>query len=161
VAPYDGLLREVVLRMKHWAGEDLAEVIAALWAGRMVDRLSPLRPDVIVPVPLHWIRRWRRGFNTCDVMAHHLAHALGIPSFPRALRRVRATAQQTAQSSSAARKENVKHAFQAQSGIDLRDQTILLVDDVLTTGATAHEAARTLRTLKPKAIYVAVLAHGR
>lgn len=78
-----------------------------------------------------------------------------------ALRRIRATAQQTAQPSGTARHENVKHAFQANADLDIAGKTVLLVDDVLTTGSTANEAARALRVGKPKAIYVAVLAHGR
>ena len=74
---------------------------------------------------------------------------------------MRATAKQTEQISATARRENVKHAFAVRPGHDLAGKTVLLVDDVLTTGATASEAARALRALKPKAIYVAVLAHGR
>ena len=53
------------------------------------------------------------------------------------------------------------HAFEAHAGLELRDKTVLLVDDVLTTGATVNEAARALAVQKPKAIYVVVLAHGR
>jgi ComF family protein len=161
MAPYEGRLRETILRMKLWTGEDLAEVVALLWAKRMAQRLIALRPEVAVPVPLHWMRRWRRGFNACDILAAHLARELRIPTWPRALRRVRATAQQTVQSSAAARKENVKHCFQSLPGHDVRDKTVLLVDDVLTTGATASEAAKALRGCQPKAIYVVVLAHGR
>jgi ComF family protein len=162
MAPYEGLLREVILRMKQWTGEDLAEIIGALWAKRMSVRLQPLTPDIAVPVPLHWTRRWRRGFNSCDIFAHCLARELGISCWTRVLRRARRTAQQTEQPSAAARKENVKHAFQSQAGAALCGKTVLLVDDVLTTGATASEAARALRVHNPKAIYVVVLAaHGR
>ena len=161
MGPYEGLLRDAILRMKKWTGEDLAEVIGALWAKRMVDRLRPLAPDAVIPVPLHWMRRWRRGFNSCDVLAQCLARALGIPCRTRALRRARATPQQTLQPSATARRENVKHAFHAITGVDIESQTLLLVDDVLTTGATASEAAKALRIYKPKAIYVAVMAHSR
>jgi len=161
MAPYDGLLRDVVLRMKHWGGEDLAEVAGALWAKCMAPRLAPFFPDVVVPVPLHWTRRLRRGFNQSEVFARCLAKELAIPAWPRALWRVRATPQQTMQESGAARRANVKHAFQARSDLPIAGRTVLLVDDVLTSGATATEAARALRVHKPKAIYVVVLAHGR
>jgi ComF family protein len=161
MAPYEGSLRAVILRMKQWTGEDLAEVIGALWAKGMAERLEPLRADVVIPVPLHWMRRWLRGFNSCDILALGLAKELGVPCWPRVLRRLRATAQQTQQPSRTARLENVKHAFEVKAGDALRDKTVLLVDDVLTTGATANEAARALRVHKPKAIYVVVLAHGR
>jgi ComF family protein len=161
MAPYEGLLREVILRMKQWSGEDLAEVIGALWAKQLAPRLLPLKPDVVIPIPLHWTRRWRRGFNQSDIFASCLARELGTPCWRRALRRIRPTATQTEQPSGGARRENVKRAFQARPGHDLADKIVLLVDDVLTTGATASEAARALTVHKPKAIYVAVLAHGR
>jgi len=73
---------------------------------------------------------------------------------------LRATAKQSEQPSATARKANVKHAFQTKAGAALRGKTVLLVDDVLTTGATASEAARALRVHAPKAIFVVVLAHG-
>lgn len=161
MGPYDGLLRETILRMKQWTGEDLAEAIARIWARRLKERLMPLVPQIVVPVPLHWTRRWRRGFNQSEILARRLASELAIPCRPAALQRIRATPQQTAQSSGGARRDNVKHAFQSRPDLDLEGKTVLLVDDVLTTGATASEAARALKKHKPKAIYVVVLAHGR
>lgn len=161
MGPYDGIMRDVVLRMKNWTGEDFAEVIAESWAARMADRLRPLKPEIVVPVPLHWMRRWRRGFNSCDILASCLARHLGIAFSPRVVRKIRQTALQTEQTSPTARRENVKHAFDVPDGTEVAGKTILLVDDVLTTGATANEAARALRVHKPKEIYVVVLAHAR
>jgi ComF family protein len=160
LAPYEGLLRETILRMKAPAGRDLAEAVGALWARHVRDRLSGLGANVITPVPLHWTRRWRRGFNSSEVVARALADALGVPCRPGLLRRVRRTPPQTRQSP-AQRRVNVHNAFEAPARLDLRGQTVLLVDDVLTTGSTAHEAARALRPAKPARIVVAVLAHGR
>jgi ComF family protein len=161
MAPYEGLLRDVILRMKHRSGEDLAEVIGALWAKKMAPRLAPLAPEVVIPIPLHWTRRWQRGFNQSEILAAALAKALGKPCWSRALRRVRRTETQTAQPSGSARRENVKHAFKACRGYDLKGKAVLLVDDVLTTGATAHEASRALAVHKPRSIHVVVLAHSR
>ena len=50
--------------MKQWTGEDLAEVVGTLWAQTMVPRLVPLQPDVVIPIPLHWTRRWRRRLQS-------------------------------------------------------------------------------------------------
>jgi ComF family protein len=160
MGPYDGVLRDVILRMKKWTGEDLAEVIAGIWARKMVDRLRLLSPDLVVPIPLHWKRRWQRGFNSCDLLAQALARALVVPYRPLVLRRARATPQQTLQPSATARRENVKHAFEARTAGDVQGKTVLLIDDVLTTGATASEAAKALRVQKPKGIYVVVMAHS-
>ena len=57
MAPYDGLLREVVLRMKQWTGEDLAEVIATLWAKRMAERVTALRPEIVERVEMRPFER--------------------------------------------------------------------------------------------------------
>jgi ComF family protein len=160
LGPYNGLLRDVVLRMKHPSGEELAEVVGSLWARHAAARLRALRSDVIVPIPLHWTRRWQRGFNQSEVLARCLGSELRIPCALACLRRVRQTPRQSEQPSAAARRANVQAAFAVRPDPAVRDKTILLVDDVLTTGATASAAARSLRSLQPRQINVAVLAHG-
>jgi ComF family protein len=159
LGPYEGPLREVVLRMKSSHGEGLAEVFGAFWAGQMARRLGPLMPDLVLPVPLHWRRHYQRGFNQSAVLAQALAAKLRIPCEPGRLQRWQATADQKSLQGQS-RRENVKGAFRLRPGNDVADKTIILVDDVLTTGATASETAKPLRTLKPKSIVLAVLAHG-
>jgi len=153
-------LRDVILRMKHASGEGLAEVVGELWAESAETRLRALGADLVVPVPLHWRRRWWRGYNQSEALARPLAARLGLPFRPSWLRRVRHTPEQKGQSVGAKR-ENVRDAFRARGG-GLRGQTVLLVDDVLTTGSTAAEAARALRKAGAKRVVVAVLAraHG-
>ena len=159
LGPYDGLLRATILRMKTPGGVDLAEVVGSLWARNAGERLRAIRPDAIIPIPLHWTRRWRRGFNQSEMLARALAREFGVPCRPSWLRRTHRTAPQTRQTP-AQRRTNVHNAFQARAGLNLAGKTILLVDDVLTTGATAHEAARALRRANPRHITVAVLAHS-
>src|SRR5262249_35832844 len=95
LGPYEGLLRDVVLRMKHQAGEGLAEVVGRLWAEQAQSSLRALKVDVVIPVPLHWWRQWTRGHNQSAALAYALAGKLSLPCRPRWLRRVRATAMQT------------------------------------------------------------------
>lgn len=161
LGPYDGLLSQVILRLKHVANEGLAEVLGELWASKVETRLRDLKADVIVPVPLHWWRRWTRGYNQSEVLARAIAHHLRMPCKPGWLRRIRNTPRQVGQSNTA-RRDNVRKAFSAPAWAEVRGKTILLIDDVLTTGSTANDAARALQAAGAARIVVAVLAraHG-
>lgn len=154
---YEGRLRDAVLRMKSAAGEGLAETMGRAFWEVARPRLRDLAIGVVVPVPLHWRRRWSRGHNQAEEVARQLAAGLGVRCAPRALRRVRHTPQQ-AQPSASARRENVKGAFRAISPASVAGQTVLLVDDVMTTGSTAAEAAGTLYKAGADRVVVAVLA---
>jgi ComF family protein len=156
---YDGLLREVVLRLKHASGEGLAELIGELWAAHAEPALRAAGTTVIVPVPLHWRRRWTRGYNQSEALARALACRLCLPCRPRSLVRVRNTPKQALQTASA-RQANVRDAFRAPSRPGLAGQSVLLVDDILTTGNTASEAARMLRGAGAARVVVAVLARA-
>lgn len=159
MGPYEGLLRDVVWRMKNGAGEDLAEVIGELWALHLGPRLSALGVDVVIPVPLHWTQRLLRGFNQSAILAERIARRLEVPCRPEWVRRIRRTAEQK-RLSPTARKENVRGAFRAPAGRGLAGKTALVVDDVMTTGATVGEVARALRLCGVARVHVAILAHG-
>lgn len=159
LGPYDGVLRTAVLHLKRQAGEGLAELLGALWAERDEAKFTALRLDAIVPVPLHWWRRWRRGYNQSEAIARALGQRLRLPCMPSWLRRVRNTPSQTAQTF-AGRRENVRNAFRARGRARLRGCSVLLVDDVLTTGATASEAAQALRKAGAARVTVAALARA-
>jgi ComF family protein len=160
MAPYGGLLREQILRMKNEAGEVLAELMGELFAETIQPRVLAWQPDAVVPVPLHWRRRWVRGFNQSALLAVAVARSLNVPCRSRWLRRSRYTPKQS-QMSPAERRENVKGAFAARPRSELRGKSILLIDDVLTTGSTASEAAKALKQAGAGKVLVAVLAHGR
>lgn len=156
---YEGKLREAVLRLKSPAGEDLAYALGRLWAEQVQERLKALAPDYVVPVPLHWLRRFERGYNQAEALARMLASKLRVPCRPRWLWRTRHTLHQTRQSLTA-RRENVRGAFTAATRQELRAKTVLLVDDVLTTGSTCSEAARALKKAGAARVFVAVLARS-
>src|SRR5947208_893845 len=158
LGPYEGLLRELVLRLKHSTGETLAELLGELWAEVAQHRLSAVGADVVIPVPLHWWRRFRRGYNQSEAVAAAVARRLGAEHRPGWLGRIRPTASQVGLSRSE-RRTNVHGAFRAARGARLAGATVLLVDDVMTTGSTASEAARALKAAGARAVYAAVLAH--
>jgi ComF family protein len=159
MGPYEGRLREVVLRLKHHSGEGLAELLGELWVDQARQAFQAAQADVVVPVPLHWWRRWRRGYNQSVALALGTSGRLGLPCHPGWLRRIRHTPHQT-YLSAAARRDNVRGAFRARPAAGLKDRTVLLIDDVMTTGATVGEAARALRDAGARRVVVAVLARA-
>jgi ComF family protein len=144
--------------MKHGAGETLAECVGRLWAGHHADRFRAVGAAVVIPVPLHWWRRLRRGYNQAERLTAAIARQLGIDHRPGWLCRTRQTASQ-AQLPESTRRTNVRGAFRTSCSARLAGLSVLLVDDVLTTGSTASEAARALREGGAAAVHVAVLAH--
>lgn len=116
--------------------------------------------DLLVPVPLHWRRRLQRGYNQSELLCRGIAEVLGRPVNSRSLRRHRYTHQQSLQSS-LDREENVKDAFCIRHPEKLEGHHILLVDDVLTTGATLGSCGEALKSVKNLKISVATLSIAR
>jgi ComF family protein len=112
--------------------------------------------DAVVPVPLHWRKKWSRGFNQSELLARFIARRYSLPVVP-ALRRRQATAAQ-AGLTNAARRENVAHAFAVRSRDRVAGKRILLIDDVMTTGATAAACARVLRRAGAASVTLLALA---
>ena len=144
--------------MKQPQGELLAYRLGELWAAHRRAELLASSPQVVVPVPLHWRRRWSRGYNQAEEVARGLAHALRLPLSAHALTRRRATEVQTHQSATA-RWDNVKGVFAARTPAAVRGLRVLLIDDVLTTGATCHNAALALSAAGAAQVHAAVVAH--
>jgi ComF family protein len=110
----------------------------------------------VVPVPLHWWRHWRRGFNQAEALARALARRLDLP-IRRPLRRIKPT-EKLAELSPTERARALRGAFRARKSPGLVGRTVLLVDDVLTTGATCGAAARALKQAGAARVVVAVIA---
>jgi ComF family protein len=159
LGPYEGDLKQVVLMMKHRAGESLAESLGRVWADHSRERFLAINATVIVPIPLHWRRRLERGYNQSESIAGGLATELRIPFRPGWLRRIRSTPMQTSLHTPTARRENVRGAFRISRFSRFHGQSVLIVDDVLTTGATASEAAKAMKAAGAAQVTVAVVAH--
>lgn len=155
---YAGPLRDAVLRLKRPGCEALAAGMVDLLWRQVGDSLAAEAVDLVVPVPMHWRRRVLRSHSDAELLAAHAARRLSRPLLRRALTRIRATRTQ-AGLSPPQRRENVHAAFRVRRPTVVRGKTVLLVDDILTTGATCSEAARVLK--KAGAIHVAVAVLGR
>jgi ComF family protein len=159
MGPYTGTLQDAVLRTKHAAGEPVAEMLGRIFTEEAGTELAGRGIETVVPVPLHWRRSWTRGFNQAATIAEELAIGLGVDWQPGALRRVKAVSQH-AQPSASARWENIRGAFAVAPRARIGGRVVLLVDDVMTTGATLAEAARVLKTAGAKLIHAAMLARA-
>lgn len=139
---YDGVVESLIHRFKFHRDLAAGRVLAGLAARRFVE-LGLVRPQALVPVPLHWRRQLWRGFNQSDMLCRDLARALGGIPVAGLLQRRRATPAQSALPA-ARRGGNVRGAFRARP-LGCRPAHVALVDDVMTTGATLAECARALK----------------
>ena len=147
---YEGTLKTLIHLYKYGRIRTLSGPLGRY----LTAALPPGRTwDAIVPMPLHWWKRWQRGFNQSDLLARELARRTSLP-LVRALRRRKYTAAQAGLSHSA-RRENVAGAFRVASKPLVEGRRLLLVDDVMTTGSTANAAAAVLK--RGGAAYVTVL----
>ncbi len=112
--------------------------------------------DILCPIPMHWTRGLTRRFNHAEMIAEWVSKKTSVPTI-NLLKRSRLTIQQAALPR-AARAENMKNAFLAKRQWNIKNANICLIDDVMTTGATLFEAAKTLSKRKPKNIYAAIIA---
>ena len=155
---YDEVARTLVHALKYQDRTDLAPAMGR-WMARAGQELLA-EADILVPVPLHWRRGWSRRYNQSGALARVISRQSGVKLASKALRRIRATEQQIGKSRSQ-RASNVQGAFKVaiDRSADIWGRRVILVDDVLTTGATVDACARAL--LRAKAASVDVLVFAR
>jgi ComF family protein len=155
---YDDLSRRLILGFKH--GDQMQAVVAFMPWLKAAGAEMLKEADFLVPVPLHRWRLFRRRYNQAAVLAHYLAKDTGLPVMMDAMMRVRATPPQ-GHLSAKDRYKNVQRAFAVNSAraSAIKGKTIILMDDVYTTGATVRECTKAL--LKAGAAKVHVLCVAR
>ena len=161
--PYDGIrapflmqggVRDMVYALKYRNLRASAPELAGLMAAEL-DSL-PIQPDVLIPVPLHRRRERERGYNQSELLARDLSKISGLPMAARALRRIRNAPPQVSISGHDERWRNIDGAFQCSA--DVAGQSIVLIDDVVTTGSTIAACAGPLRAAGAASVWGLALA---
>jgi len=156
---YQNQVRDAVLRIKHAWFEPLAVSLGGLLAERIVQSPLPATADLVVPVPMYWVRRLWRGTSAAQTLAEKLSAELSIPLADDLVRCTRWMAKQSSLPASE-RRDNVRGAYAVSSAYDIRGATILVVDDVITTAATCDEVARVLKRAGAERIFAAAVARS-
>lgn len=154
---YQGPVRDLIHRFKFRNERSLGRPLGR-WIGEAIHRAG-IRPHLVIPVPLHWRRAMLRGYDQAEILAREAARHMGVPMSGRIIRRVRATRPQTQMVGPTHRHNNVKGAFQLRRAPGFWG-TVAIVDDVLTTGATASQCALLLRQAGARRVIAAVIARG-
>jgi ComF family protein len=156
---YRSHLRQVVVRMKQFHEFSLTAAVGMLLVDRLERQLGASLPPVIVPIPKFWVKRVLRGTNTAEVLAETIARHPSHPTVLPALRCRKPTRKQSLLGKTE-RQRNLSGALQLVKGYDVDGADVLIVDDIMTTGATANEAARVLSRAGARSITVAVVARA-
>ena len=156
---FDGVARDLIHRFKYDRKVHLARPLTLLAGEALFPFIVTTGADLILPVPLHRRRLRERGFNQAVLLGRPLARGWRIPLVVDNLKRIRWTEPQVTLSA-AEREANVRGAFALADPPGVRGKTILLVDDVYTTGSTVLECSRVLRRAGAAAVYVITVARA-
>ena len=155
---YKGAMKNSIYRFKYGNRQEYAKYYGRELARAIAARSDMRRAGLIVPVPLHSDKLLKRGFNQAELLAGEISTLLNIPMKPGLVERVRATAAQK-ELGAYERRKNLKKAFKIGQN-DVKLNTIIVVDDIFTTGSTIDGVARVLKEAGAKKVYAATLAIG-
>lgn len=153
---FEGALASAIRRLKFAGESHIARSIAPLWAPLVA---AAAADGIVVPIPLHWRRRWQRGYDHAWLLAQYACKSSGLPPPLPALRRLAARPAQSTLAA-AARRHNVSGVFAVRDARAIAGRTVVLVDDVATTGATLSAAARALRDAGAASVIGVTLARA-
>ncbi len=151
VLEYDDFSKKLILLFKHADKTELTPLFTKFL--KQVDSKLFKNTDMIIPVPLHWTRRVKRQYNQSALLAKSLGKELKIPFNPTILKRIRHTVSQ-GHLTHKQRQKNVHNAFQVKHSYLIKGKTILVIDDVMTTGSTLNECAKILKKSGVKSVKV-------
>jgi len=160
----DLFLRQIIYKYKYHFIKELADPLAQIMIKFLeADHYKNLLSanTILIPVPLHKKRLIWRGFNQAELLAQKISSRFFIPLNTEVLQRSRDTFPQAEIKNQNNRRNNIRDAFKIiNNSIGLRNKTVILIDDISTTGSTLEECAKTLKPLKPKEIWGFIIAKG-
>lgn len=159
-AYYEGVLKEAIYQFKFYRKPKLGKPLARLLISRLPGNIDIRKYQAILPVPLHKSRQKERGYNQSTILARHLAQHYQLNLILDNLIRVRPTSAQSQIKGRKERQENVQNAFRISFPDTIRDRDLILIDDVLTTGATVNECSRTLKQAGAASILVLTISRA-
>ena len=154
---YDGEMRMACLRAKATGGNGVARGLAAVLIQEKRSLLEELKIDLAVPVPEHWTRRFLHSHYAAETFSREASRLMRFRWERNVLIKLRRTPKQ-ATSPTPLRRQQQQGSFGVNRAVDLSGKTILLIDDILTTGSTASAAARALKNAGAKRVFVGVIA---
>lgn len=156
---YEGPVKGSVYRFKYAGRKEYAKCYAGLMEAELGDFVREIGPDALVPVPLHRKRFRKRGYNQAQLLAKEIGDRMRIPVLSASVQRVKNTVPLKTLER-ARRQNNLKKAFKI-NGNDVKLNTIIIIDDIYTTGSTVDALSEVLRCAGVKKIYFLTLAGGR
>ena len=156
---YEGNVRSSLLRYKFYNARSYSVSYGRILAMKLL-REYPESFDILTWVPVSRLRRLRRGYDQVELLAKAVGTELGLSPVPT-LKKIRNNRPQSRMKDPAARKANVLGAYRVLETADVKGKRVLLLDDILTTGATAGECARMLRMAGAKEVHCAAVAAAR
>ncbi|MFH1612848.1 MAG: ComF family protein [bacterium] len=158
VGNYNVVIKDIILLFKYKKREGISKIIEKIIFKYLENESLNKNIDLMIPVPLHKSRLKERGFNQSEILAKIIRKKYSF-KIEKNLIRIKKTRPQI-ELNAKERKDNIKGAFVLKTPEKIKDKTILLIDDVYTTGSTIKECAKVLQKAKVKTIYVFTFAHG-
>ncbi len=154
-----GLTQQLLHQLKYKGNQDLADFLGVIYGQRLVKTVENHKIDAIVAVPLHYTKLRKRGYNQSLAFANGLSKSLHIDNFSATVVRNKATETQT-KKSRLERWQNVESIFTVLEPERLKNKHLLLVDDVITTGATIESCARAIQKQSGCLVSIASIAYA-
>lgn len=155
---YTGKVKNAMQRFKFQHKQHYADWFAAQMLPLLAERLDAWQPDLVTFMPIGFLRMHERGYNQAELLAKAVAEPLSLPC-QATLRKRAFTPKQSTQKDAAARQKNAERALLPREGAEVRGKSVVLVDDIITTGATAAAAVKLLHEMGAEKVYVLAAAH--